>query len=247
MIQGVQGSVKVHAATTHPAPTPIAMPQPRRGDVATLSSSSVLRSRLSVVDGATRHLQSVGLFVDAADTALARTEDLIIAGRDRIASGAGGVDDILTSIDRAVSSPRLGDESALSVGVTVRAGGGAFDVPPVSTADLGAVIDAGRSHRLADARAGGTLDPGANKVGAMRSFDAAAQEVRAVRLGLTAFRSESLEPAQRAALGSLRDMMATGPVGPRDAEALAMRVRAGLSNGGALSGADATNVLALLA
>ncbi len=215
-------------------------------DASSLTPGSSLRVRLASPNARTDHLQRVARFVDSAHDALGRAQDSLALGRERLSNGELHLDDLLDAIDREVMRPTFGNSPALKEGVTLAAGTGELDIRPVSTEDLGAIVDHGRSHRLANVRSGQSLDPAGSLGAAQRSLTAAQGEVAGLRSRLDDFRTSSLVPAQRGVLAEVAAAVDTGPASFATVEALAGAVRASMGSSGALVGTSAANVLALL-
>lgn len=215
-----------------------------------LTSASSLRVRLAAPHELSTHLQRTISVVDAVDAVSERTQSILARARESVTSMEGGpLDRLLASIDQAADGPQLGESSILREGVTLRGAAGTLDIRPIGAADLGAVVSVGRSHRLSDLRSGGTLDPVSNQSGALRSIDAAADEVGGVRMQLAGFRSGSLVPAQRDALAAIRSATDTGPAAMVDMVPIAAGIRDAMSSQPSslpLAAHEHSRVLALL-
>jgi hypothetical protein len=215
------------------------VPQTRATDNASgLPSGSSLKVLLAGPHAESNRLFETARAVDVADQALSSAQGLL---------NQGIIDPILNSLDKVTGSARAGGISFLHEGTTLKAGGSTLDVRPVSTNDLGAVIEFGRSHRLADLRAGGPLDARANPDAARRSTQAAITEVAAVRSQLQSFGTASVGPAIQDGLAVFRSITGASPVTTNDAPA----IRAGLlghalSAPSTLTGSSPEGVLRLL-
>lgn len=235
-----------------PHPIPAATPAPsavvaRQEPVDRASVSSFPpRAVFASAHACTEQWQEQLRFVDVASESLATIQDVLNEGAAGLAAGGPPAVGLLERIDQVAQIPCLAGEPALAQGVTLRVGASELSLRPISTLEIGAVIDTGRSLRLADVRAGGPLDPVGNPSGAMRSMSAAMQDVSGAAAALLAFRSRVLEPIQAAALSKLAEGAGVAPASARGALELAADVRSRLSTGAALAGAAAERVLVLI-
>ncbi len=158
------------------------------------------------------------------------------------------IDGFLSAIDEAASRTIFAGAPTLQAGITLSAGPRSLELRPVSSSDLGAIVDSGRSYRLIDVRSGGMLDARTNPGAARRSAGIAMDEVSALRSQLRDFRSTALEPARIEAASALSAIQ--GSISEQDAQAAAAGARAGLLNRTAsrvgMAADSAQNVLALL-
>ncbi len=204
-----------------PGPRITPLPTPRGADDASsLISGSSLKVRLAGPHAESMRLSETAAAVDVADEALGKAHGALQFARSLIGNPDHDIDAALSSIQKLTEGAQVRGVSILHEGTTLRAGASTLDIRPVSIADLGAVVDNGRSHRLTDLRSGGTLDSRANPDAARRSADAAISELSSVRDSLKGFARDAVIPAQRTGLAAFSTIAGASPVTPSDPGAL---------------------------
>ncbi|MBX3375784.1 MAG: hypothetical protein KF678_02120 [Phycisphaeraceae bacterium] len=244
MIDRIGGVQRIDAVRTDPAPRRASAPTPVGSDSISLAVTP-LRAAVASSHASISQLQDLSRFVDSASGALDTVQSLLHDGTRRVASGETTWE-LLDQVDQIARAPKLSGESALAEGVTLRAGSHELDIRPVSTLDLGAIVESGRSHRLADVRPGGSLDPLGNRSAALRSIAAAMNEIAGVQSSLRVFRGQALEPLQRTALDDLASKTSTSRFDESDVAGFASDVRARMFSGEAVAGVRPDHALALL-
>lgn len=244
MIDRIGGVRRIDAVRAGPVTGRTSHPAPISPDSVSLAVSP-LRASVAASHASINQLQDLSRFVDSASGALDTVQSLLCDGTRRISSGET-TRDLLDQFDQVARAPKLSGESVLAEGVTLRAGSHELDIRPVSTLDLGAIVEAGRSHRLADVRPGGSLDPLGNRSAALRSIAAAMNEIAGVQASLCVFRGQVLEPMQRASLDCLASKANTSRFDESDVAGFASEVRARMFSGEAVAGVRPDHALALL-
>jgi hypothetical protein len=251
-IEGIAALRPAHAVAPVMRGGQILGPAGSSADVADLSASA-LRVRLAGPHEQTNLLHRVVSIVDSADAALERTQALLARARSAALDGSGiedaPLDTWLAALDEETARPFSGAPEGLRGGASLVAGSDAHELRPLAINELGAVVAAGRSHRLGDTGGGGTLDHRVNRSGALKSLDAALTEVSGVRTQLGGFRAGVIVPAQRDAVSVMRVATDTGPGTVDETTPIAFGIRSRLHGGAsiaALGAHDRSRVLALL-
>lgn len=224
-------------------------PLTRGADTWLAPSATDLRARLATAHDESIRVERSVWIADSTEESLGRAQDLLEHARSLIGTADSSMDGILSAFDDATSRPRVDGVPVLHDGFTISTASGDFDLRPMNSASLGAVVEAGRSHRLCDLRSGGALDPRVNQGAAIRCADGALREVSAMRSSLGGFRASVLAPAQAETLAAIRGITGSGPVtaaGAADAASL-LRGRSRETDAPLLSGANPHRVLNLLA
>lgn len=201
-------------------------PAARAADTATFASSAA-QQRAGAPHAAGQKLARAGAAVDVASFGLERTQSLLVKARDSI--GTDEFDGYLRAIDEHADSVTFEGVPLLREGAVVTAGGDTMHVRPMTTMDLGAIVESGRSFRLYDTRHGGALDARINPSAAQRSTGIAIDEVTAARTRLDQFRQGTIGPARVSAAAQTVGL----PVNEGAASSAAMGARGLLLSGGA--------------